>query len=108
MVSESMAEISIFLHLQNHYVDQFWKILQFDLVQDSTISQSLADFSSLVKAFNFSPIKLETDNYLFWKAQILATIRALDLVQFLSKSKQPPTEYVVDPKSTIPDDKKFN
>lgn len=50
----------------------------------SSLTQLDVDFSALAKILNFNPIKLESDNYLFWKAQIYATIRAFDLNQFIS------------------------
>jgi len=40
-------------------------------------------------------IKLDSDNYIFWKAQVLAMIRAFDLLPFLNKTPPPP-KYVVD------------
>ena len=50
----------------------------------STTTQS--EFLAVAKAFNYIPIKLDSSNYIFWKAQILAIIRAFDLVPFLNKS----------------------
>ena len=50
----------------------------------STATQS--EFFAVAKAFNYIPIKLNSSNYIFWKAQILATVCAFDLVPFLNKS----------------------
>ena len=50
---------------------------------------SQSDFSAIAKAFSYIPLKLDTRNYIFWKAQILATIRAFDLVLFLNKTSPP-------------------
>ena len=49
----------------------------------------------MAKAFSFIPIKLDSNNYIFWKAQILATIRIFDLLPFLNKLPPPP-KYVSD------------
>ena len=52
----------------------------------STLSSATQyDFSTMVKAFNFIPTKLDSDNYLYEKAHILATIRAFDLLSFINK-----------------------
>lgn len=50
---------------------------------------SQSNFSAVAKAFNYIPLKLDTKNYIFWKAQILVTVRAFDLVQFLNKTSPP-------------------
>jgi len=50
----------------------------------STASQS--DFGTVFNAFSYIPLKLDSKNYIFWKAQVMATIRAFDLVSFLTKS----------------------
>ena len=62
----------------------------------------------IAKASNYNPVKLETDIDLFWKSQILATIKAYDLVQFIIKSEKPPAKYIQDPRSSNPDDQKVN
>ena len=62
----------------------------------SLSSESQSDFSSVAKAFNFVPINLDTNNYLFWKVQILATVRAFDLMSFINKSP-PSVKYIPDP-----------
>lgn len=62
----------------------------------SLSSASQFDFAAVAKAFNFIPIKLDFGNYIFWKAQILATIKAFDLLLFLNKVP-PLSKYVSDP-----------
>jgi len=59
------------------------------------LSVSQFDFAAVSKAFSFIPLKLDSKNYIFWKAQILATVRVFDLVSFLNNSS-PPTKYVID------------
>lgn len=66
------------------------------LPQSTSSSDSQIDFPSIAKSLNFVPIKLDNSNYLFWKAQILATIRAFDLVQFIHKSSSP-SKYIPNP-----------
>lgn len=46
------------------------------------------------------------DNYLFWKAQILATIQSFDLIQFITKSEKPRAKYIQDPDSSNPNEQK--
>ena len=41
-------------------------------------------------------IKLDRTNYLFWKSQILPTLRAHDLESFLLNTKLKPEEYIAD------------
>ena len=53
------------------------------------------DFTAVSKAFSFILLKLDSKNYIFWKAQILATIRAFDLVSFLNKASLP-SKYITD------------
>ena len=82
--------------------------------RDSTSSSSslssaaLSDFASVFKAFSFVPTKLDSNNYLYWQAQILATIRAFDLLPFIIKTDllpkyissgdaEPDSELVVNP-----------
>ena len=49
----------------------------------------------MAKAFSYIPIRLDPNNYIFWQAQISATIRAYDLLSFLNKAP-PPAKYVTD------------
>ena len=67
--------------------------------QSDYSSDSQVDFPSVAKPLNFVPIKLDTSNYLFWKAQVLATIRAFDLVSFINESQSPP-KYILDPNTS--------
>jgi len=55
----------------------------------SLSSASLSYFSSIAKNFSFIPTKLDSSNYLYWKAQVLATIRAFDLLSFINKANVP-------------------
>ena len=41
-------------------------------------------------------IKLDRTNYLFWKSQILPTVKAHDLESFLLNTKLKPKEYIAD------------
>jgi len=62
----------------------------------STLSSaSQFNFTVVAKSFNYVPIKLDYGNYLFWKAQILATIRAFDLLPYINKSLAP-SKYIHD------------
>ncbi|KAL5758033.1 hypothetical protein ACOSP7_020644 [Xanthoceras sorbifolium] len=50
------------------------------------------DFSSLAKTLHFNlPIKLDEDNFIYWKTQILPAINALDLEDFIDSTKTPPS-----------------
>jgi len=71
-------------------------------------SASEYGFSSIARVFNCSPIKLDSNNYLFWKAQILATIRAFNLISFINKSEKTPVKYLPDPDSGDPNAQKVN
>ena len=62
----------------------------------SLSSTSQYDFAAIAKAFSFIPFKLNSSNYIFWKAQILATVRAFNLTFFLNKLTSP-MKYVQDP-----------
>ena len=57
---------------------------------------SQSDFVVMVKAFNYIPIRLDPNNYIFWKVHISATIRAFDLQSFLNKALRP-AKYMTDP-----------
>ena len=60
----------------------------------STLSVATqSDFTIVAKAFSFVPMKLDFSNYLYWKAQIMETIRAFDLMQFVDKTA-PPLKYM--------------
>ena len=68
----------------------------FPLSSSSLSSASQVDFSAVAKAFSFILMKLDSSNYILWKAQILTTIRAFDLVSFLNKTT-PPIKIMPDP-----------
>ncbi|KAL5846290.1 hypothetical protein ACOSQ3_009814 [Xanthoceras sorbifolium] len=54
---------------------------------------STMDFSSLAKTLHFNlPIKLDKDNYIYWKIQILSAVNALDLEEYIDSSKHPPPQ----------------
>lgn len=59
-------------------------------VSTSLSSASQSNFAKMTKAFNYIPIRLDPNNFLFWKAQISATIRAFDLQPFINKTPPPP------------------
>ncbi|KAL5782158.1 hypothetical protein ACOSP7_007187 [Xanthoceras sorbifolium] len=51
----------------------------------------LSSFASMSKSLNFNlPMKLNKDNYISWKAQVLPAIRALELGDLISGAKAPP------------------
>lgn len=55
------------------------------------------DFQSLAKTLNFKlPIKLEKHNYFNWKAQVLVTVRALELEDFIDESKSVLNRFIED------------
>ena len=51
----------------------------------SLSSAALSDFASFAEAFSFIPMKLDSNNYLYWKALVLAIVRAFDLLLFINK-----------------------
>jgi len=59
-------------------------------VSASLSSGSQSTFAEMTKAFNYIPIRLDPNNFLFWKAHISATIRAFDLQSFIKKTPHPP------------------
>ena len=64
----------------------------------SLSSTSHAGFGAVAKAWNYVPIKLDNRNYIFWKTQVLATIQAFDLIQFLN-NLTPRPKFIMDPDS---------
>ncbi|KAL5740224.1 hypothetical protein ACOSQ2_029404 [Xanthoceras sorbifolium] len=55
---------------------------------------STMDFGSLAKTLHFNlPIKLDEDNYIYWKTQILPAVNALDLEEYIDSSKHPPSQF---------------
>ncbi|KAL5832250.1 hypothetical protein ACOSQ4_017604 [Xanthoceras sorbifolium] len=63
-------------------------------------SASSLDFPSLAKTLNFNicwdlcPKKLDNSNYIYWKAQILSAIQALELEDLISVSKLPHSKFL--------------
>ncbi|KAL5778583.1 hypothetical protein ACOSQ2_009320 [Xanthoceras sorbifolium] len=56
---------------------------------------STMDFGSLAKTLHFNlPIKLDEDNYIYWKTQILPAVNALDLEEYIDSSKHPPSQFI--------------
>ncbi|KAL5836917.1 hypothetical protein ACOSQ3_014086 [Xanthoceras sorbifolium] len=52
---------------------------------DQMITSSSSDFAALAKSINFNiPVKLDRENYVYWKAQMLPTIEAFELDDFIS------------------------
>ncbi|KAL5766650.1 hypothetical protein ACOSP7_017267 [Xanthoceras sorbifolium] len=53
------------------------------------------DFPSLAKTLHFNLyIKLDEENYIYWKTQVLSTINAFDLEDYIDSSKSPPTQFI--------------
>lgn len=51
----------------------------------------------LAKILNFNlSIELDHKNYINWKAQVIATIRALELEDFISSIFMPPSSIMID------------
>ena len=64
--------------------------------QESASSSTMTgDFSSLAKALNFNlQVKLDNDNYISWKAQVLPIIKAFELEDFISGLKPIPPKFI--------------
>ncbi|KAL5823569.1 hypothetical protein ACOSQ4_021469 [Xanthoceras sorbifolium] len=62
---------------------------------DQMITLNSTDFAALAKSINLNiPVKLDRDNYVNWRAQILPTIEAFELDYFISNLKPIPTKFV--------------
>lgn len=48
-----------------------------------TLNQLNTNLPSLAKTLNIQQVKLDRTNYLIWKTQIIQTIQALDLEEFI-------------------------
>ncbi|KAL5780818.1 hypothetical protein ACOSQ2_011555 [Xanthoceras sorbifolium] len=60
-----------------------------------TQQSSTMDFSSLAKTLHFNlSIKLDEDNYIYWKTQILPAINALNLEEYIDSSKHPLPQFI--------------
>ncbi|KAL5734368.1 hypothetical protein ACOSP7_032229 [Xanthoceras sorbifolium] len=63
-------------------------------IQQTQQSSSM-DFGSLAKTLHFNlPIKLDENNYIHWKTQILLAVNALDLENFIDETKTPPSQFI--------------
>lgn len=66
-----------------------------DVLQHPLLSSQTKDPHVLAKTLNFSlPIKLQKDNYIAWKTQVLPAIRALDLEDFVIGTIVCPPKFV--------------
>ena len=75
--------------------------------QTSSLSSqsSRLDFQSLAKTLTLNlPIKLDRNNFVYWRALILPAIRALELEGFINSSKPEPQKYVKVNKEVIVND----
>jgi len=62
--------------------------------QESSLVSTM-DFQPLPKTLNFNlPIKLDKLNYVNWKAQVSAAIRALELEDFITESRSMPGQVI--------------
>ncbi|KAL5764982.1 hypothetical protein ACOSP7_017287 [Xanthoceras sorbifolium] len=53
------------------------------------------EFFSLARIVNFNlPVKLDRDNYIHWKVQVLPTIQAFELDAFVSNLRPIPPKYI--------------
>ncbi|KAL5778513.1 hypothetical protein ACOSQ2_009250 [Xanthoceras sorbifolium] len=49
----------------------------------------------IAKSMNFNlPIKLNRDNYIYWKALVMPNIRAIELEDFITRERQCPSKFV--------------
>ncbi|KAK2641292.1 hypothetical protein Ddye_023055 [Dipteronia dyeriana] len=64
--------------------------------QDASSSSSKAsEFASLAKAFKLNlQVKLDNENYISWKAQVIPIIKAFELEDFISGLKPTPPKFV--------------
>ncbi|KAL5825484.1 hypothetical protein ACOSQ3_021547 [Xanthoceras sorbifolium] len=62
---------------------------------DQMITPNSTDFAALAKSINLNiPVKLDRDNYVYWRAKVLPTIEAFELDYFISDLKPIPTKFV--------------
>ncbi|KAL5781624.1 hypothetical protein ACOSP7_006653 [Xanthoceras sorbifolium] len=62
---------------------------------DQMVTPSSTDYAALAKSINFNiPTKLDRENYVYWKAQVLPAIEAFKLDDFISGIKPIPAKYV--------------
>ena len=63
--------------------------------EDHVTIERSREFSSVSKCMNFNlPIKLGKNNHIYWKAQVLAAIQALDLEDYVCGLNQPSIKFV--------------
>ena len=63
--------------------------------QEASSSSTVGGFSSLAKGLNFNlHVKLDNDNYISWKAQVLPIIKAFELEDFISGLKSIPPKLI--------------
>ncbi|KAH7548009.1 hypothetical protein JRO89_XS14G0052500 [Xanthoceras sorbifolium] len=61
----------------------------------ATVAQNSGSQTSSAIKLNFNlPIKLDRNNYLFWKVQVLPVIRAYNLEEYIFEIKPSPNKYV--------------
>ncbi|KAL5753235.1 hypothetical protein ACOSQ2_023742 [Xanthoceras sorbifolium] len=62
---------------------------------DRMVTPSLTDFAVITKSITFNvPVKLNRDNYVYWKARVLLAIEAFDLDDFISGLKLIPAKFI--------------
>ncbi|KAL5854232.1 hypothetical protein ACOSQ4_004034 [Xanthoceras sorbifolium] len=61
----------------------------------SSQSATTSEFNSIAKTLNFNlPVKLDRDNYIHWKAQVLPAIQEYELDEFISGLQSIPPQYI--------------
>lgn len=62
---------------------------------DGAQDSSTIEFTMLAKSMNFNlPVKLDWDNYIHWKVQVLPAIEAFELEKFISDSSIIPPRFI--------------
>ncbi|KAL5848444.1 hypothetical protein ACOSQ4_006457 [Xanthoceras sorbifolium] len=63
--------------------------------EHASLSAPPIEFSSLAQMVNFNlPLKMDIDNFVHWKAQVLPAIQAFELDDFVSNTRSTPTKYI--------------
>ncbi|KAL5764660.1 hypothetical protein ACOSQ2_017254 [Xanthoceras sorbifolium] len=61
----------------------------------SSQSAATSEFNSIAKTLNlYLPVKLDRDNYIHWKAQVLPAIQAYELDEFISGLQSIPPQFI--------------
>ncbi|KAL5811845.1 hypothetical protein ACOSQ3_026795 [Xanthoceras sorbifolium] len=69
-------------------------LVHFDFTSSSQIPEKVV-YASLAKTLNSNlPLKLDKNNYIFWKTQVLPAIRSLDLEDYIDPLVPQPQKYV--------------